>query len=177
MKEQLEQIRKEALAEIAADTDLRVLDDIRVRYLGKKGGLTAILKQMGGLSAEERPVMGALANEVRAAIEQALESKVTELRAAKLEEKLHAERLDVTLPGKPFEMGKKHPLTTVLDELKDIFIGMGFQIAEGPEVEYDHYNFEKLNIPRIILPETRRTPSISMTTFFCAHRPPRCRCA
>lgn len=148
MKEQLEQIRLQALADIAADTDLRTLDDIRVKYLGKKGALTAILKQMGGLSAEERPVMGALANEVRTAIEQALESKVTQLRAAQLEEKLSAERVDVTLPGKTFEMGKKHPLSTVLDELEDIFVGMGFQIAEGPEVEYDHYNFEKLNIPK-----------------------------
>ncbi len=148
MKEQLEQIRLQALSDIAADTSLRALDDIRVKYLGKKGALTAILKQMGGLSAEERPVMGALANEVRAAIEGALESKVKELRAAELEKKLQAERLDVTLPGKRREMGKKHPLTTVLDELQDIFVGMGFQIADGPEVEYDHYNFEKLNIPK-----------------------------
>ena len=148
MKEQLEQIRLQALSDIAADTSLRALDDIRVKYLGRKGALTAILKQMGGLSAEERPVMGALANEVRAAIEGALESKVKELRAAELEKKLQAERLDVTLPGKRREMGKKHPLTTVLDELQDIFVGMGFQIADGPEVEYDHYNFEKLNIPK-----------------------------
>ena len=148
MKEQLEQIRLQALSDIAADTSLRALDDIRVKYLGKKGALTAILKQMGGLSAEERPVMGALANEVRAAIEGALESKVKELRAAELEKKLQAERLDVTLPGKRREMGKKHPLTTVLDELQVIFVGMGFQIADGPEVEYDHYNCEKLNIPK-----------------------------
>ena len=148
MKEQLEQIRVQALSDIAADTDLRALDDIRVKYLGKKGALTAILKQMGGLPSEERPVMGALANEVRAAIEAALESKVKELRAAQLEKKLLEERLDVTMPGKPYTMGKKHPLTVVLDELKDIFVGMGFQIADGPEVEYDHYNFEKLNIPK-----------------------------
>lgn len=148
MKEQLEKIGAEAIAEIGADKDLRALDDIRVKYLGKKGALTAILKQMGGLSAEERPVVGALANEVRTAIETALESKVTELGDAEMLRKLAEERIDVTLPGTPHSVGKKHPLTTVLDELKDIFIGMGFSIAEGPEVEYDKYNFEMLNIPK-----------------------------
>ena len=127
MKEQLEAIAKKAFEELAQSQDLKALDAVRVKYLGKKGELTAILKQMGKLSAEERPVIGQLANQVRGDIE---------------------EKLDVTLPGKKNVIGKRHPLTVVLDELKEIVIGMGFEIAQGPEVELDYYNFEALNIPK-----------------------------
>ena len=121
------------------------LEELRVKYLGKKGELTAILKQMGGLSAEERPKMGALANEVRSAIENSLaEAKEAAQRLA-LEAKLEAEALDVTIPGEKPELGHKHPMYIALDEMKDIFIGMGFEVLEGPEIEESVYNFDRLN--------------------------------
>ena len=148
MKAELEAIAKQALEELKGAQDLKVLDAVRVKYLGKKGELTAILKQMGKLSPEERPVVGKLANEVRAAIEEALEARTSALSAAAFEEKLKSEKLDVTLPGRRPVLGHKHPLSLALDELKEIFLGMGFSIAEGPEVEYDYYNFEALNIPK-----------------------------
>ncbi len=148
MKEALEQIRQKAREALAAVADSRELEDARVRYLGKKGELTAMLKQMGGLSAEERPVIGQLANEIRAEIETEIAAAGEELKARMLEAKLEAESIDVTLPGTPCHTGKKHPFSTVLDEMEDIFLGMGFQIAEGPEVETDYYNFEALNIPK-----------------------------
>ena len=148
MKEQLESIRANALAEISAADNLSALEEIRVKYSGKKGEVTAILKQMGKLSAEERPVMGALANEVRSDIEQALESKTARINRRMLEKQLAEEEIDITLPGKELEMGKRHPLQLVLDEFKEIFLGMGFEVVEGPEVEYDKYNFEMLNMPK-----------------------------
>ncbi len=145
MREKLAKIREQALANIAdKDADL---ESIRVRYLGKKGELTAVLRGMGSLSAEERPVIGQLANEIREKIETAIEEKSTELRARALERKLVSEKIDVTLPGAPSRIGHIHPLTLVQRELEDIFIGLGFSIAEGPEVEYDYYNFQALNIP------------------------------
>ena len=145
MKETLEQIRSDALNEIAApDADP---EELRVRFLGKKGKLTAVLRGMGSLSAEERPVIGQLANEVRSALENALNEKAAELKEKKLERQLRHEKLDVTMPGSALPMGHQHPLTRVQREMEDIFIGMGFQIAEGPEVEYDYYNFQALNIP------------------------------
>ena len=145
MKEQLEQIKSRALAALEAAKESAELEELRVKLLGKKGELTAVLKMMGKLSAEERPVMGQLANSVRAAIEQRLESRKTELAAAALEKKLAAEALDVTVPGTAPLMGHKHPMNIALDEAKEIFIGMGFQILEGPEVELAEYNFTKLN--------------------------------
>ena len=148
VKEMLERIRQSALSEVEGLQDIKALEELKVRYLGKKGELTAILKQMGGLSAEERPVIGQIANEVRAAIEEAVEEKEESLRSEELKKRLLSEKLDVTLPGDHRVIGKKHPLNIVLDELKEIFIGMGFDIAEGPEVEYDYYNFEALNIPK-----------------------------
>lgn len=148
MKGALQDIRRQALDNLAAAGDIKSLDELRVKYLGKKGELTAILKQMGGLSAEERPVIGQLANEVRASIEDALASRMDELKAAVLNQKLRCESIDVTMPGTRHEIGKKHPLTIVLDEIKEIFLGMGFDVADGPEVEYDYYNFEALNIPK-----------------------------
>lgn len=148
MKEKLEAIQNAALALIEQADTPAALEELRVRFLGKKGELTSILKMMGKLSAEERPVMGQLANAVRSDIENHLEKKSTELKAKEKELRLQAETLDITAPGKPVEIGHKHPLSIVLDEVKDIFLGMGFQIATGPEVEYDYYNFEALNIPK-----------------------------
>ena len=148
MKAELEAIAKQALEELKGAQDLKVLDAVRVKYLGKKGELTAILKQMGKLSAEERPVIGQLANQVRADIEQMLEQTKTDLEAKALDIRLAGETLDVTLPGQKKPLGKKHPLTIVLDELTEIVVGMGFEIATGPEVELDYYNFEALNIPK-----------------------------
>ena len=148
MKNQLESIRaaaKEALEGSHAAADI---EQLRIKYLGKKGELTSILKQMGKLTPEERPVIGQLANEVRTFIEDAIESKVQELNEKKQLEQLKAEKLDVTLPGKKPVLGAKHPLTIVLDEIKEIFVGMGFDIVEGPEVETDYYNFEALNMPK-----------------------------
>ena len=147
MKAQLESIREKALAEIENAHTLAELDAIRVRYAGKKGEVTAILKQMGKLSAEERPVMGALANEVRSNIEEKLADKVAAINAELLEKQLKEEEIDITLPGKELEMGKRHPLQLVLDEFKEIFLGMGFEVVDGPEVEYDDYNFTMLNMP------------------------------
>ena len=148
MKAQLEAIEKKAFEELTAAQDLKDLDAVRVKYLGKKGELTAILKQMGKLSAEERPVIGQLANQVRAQIEERLEETKTNLEAHLLDQRLATETLDVTMPRKRSVLGKKHPITIVLDELKEIFIGMGFDVAQGPEVELDYYNFEALNIPK-----------------------------
>ena len=147
MKETLEQIRREALAALSETKTAADLEALRVRYLGKKGELTALLKQMGKLSAEERPVMGQLANEVREAHTAALARQQTVLEAAALHARLEAETLDVTIPGKPVEVGHKHPMYTVLDEIKAIFIGMGFDMLDGPEIEQAEYNFTKLNAP------------------------------
>ncbi len=148
MKAALELIGKNAFAQLDGAANLKEIDELRVKYLGKKGELTAILKQMGGLSAEERPVIGQLANQIRADIEAKIEEAKTALEAKALDKRLLEETLDVTMPGKKQEIGKKHPLSIVLDEIKDIFVGMGFHIAQGPEVELDYYNFEALNIPK-----------------------------
>ena len=146
MREELERIRTQALADIHSALDNLSLDAVRVRVLGKKGELTALLKQMGKLSPEERPVMGQLANSVRTALEEKLEQRKSELAAAELDAKLAAEAVDVTIPGKEIEMGHQHPMNKVLQEVKEIFIGMGYQIVDGPEVEEAAYNFTKLNI-------------------------------
>ena len=147
MKEQLEAIRAGALAAIGAAGNTGELESLRVQYLGKKGELTALLKQMGKLSAEERPAMGALANEVRAALEAAIEEASQKLEAKALEERLEAEALDITVPGKQHKLGHRHPMYTALDEIKEIFISMGFTVLDGPEVELASYNFDKLNAP------------------------------
>ncbi len=147
MKETLEQIRREALAAFGGAGTATDLESLRVKYLGKKGELTTLLKQMGKLSAAERPVMGQLANEVREALADALTSQQKRIEAAALNARLEAETLDVTIPGAPIEMGHKHPMYAVLDDIKDIFIGMGFEILDGPEIEQAEYNFTKLNAP------------------------------
>ena len=145
MKAQLEAIRSAALDAINGTQTTAELDAVRVQYLGKKGELTAVLKQMGKLSPEERPVMGQMANEVRAALESAIESQSAVLAEKALADKLAAETLDVTIPGKEVKIGHKHPMYLALDEIKDIFVGMGFTVLDGPEVELATYNFDKLN--------------------------------
>ena len=145
MKAQLEDIRSAALEAINGTQTTAELDAVRVQYLGKKGELTAVLKQMGKLSPEERPVMGQMANDVRAALEVAIESQSAVLAEKALADKLAAETLDVTIPGKEVKIGHKHPMYLALDEIKDIFVGMGFTVLDGPEVELATYNFDKLN--------------------------------
>ena len=146
MKELMQKLRESAVKEILDCDSAERLEAMRVRYLGKKGELTAILRQMGSLSAEERPAMGQLANQLRSEIEEAIDKRREELSSAMMELKLVSEAVDVTLPGKDIRMGHKHPMYNVLDQLKDIFIGMGFEILDGPEVELAEYNFTKLNI-------------------------------
>jgi len=148
MKERLEEILRQALAEIEKAEDAAALDALRVRFLGKKGELTAILRGMGALSAEERPVVGQMANDVRARIEGALAAAADQAAAHALRHRLEREKLDVTMPGRAAHLGRRHPLTSVLDEVYDIFIGMGYTVAEGPEVELVHYNFDQLNAPK-----------------------------
>jgi len=145
MKEKLQQIKQAALAELQApDCDTEA---VRVKYLGKKGELTAVLRGMGALTPEERPVVGQMANDVRAEIEAALATVVAAAKEKALNDRLAREKLDVTMPGKCERVGHQHPLTRAQREMEEIFIGMGFEIAEGPEVEYDYYNFQALNIP------------------------------
>lgn len=146
MKEQLEQIKQNALAALDAAATPAALEELRVKLLGKKGELTAVLKQMGKLSPEERPVMGQLANSVRATIEEKLEERKTAIHAAALEAKLAAEAIDVTIPGEEFTVGHQHPMNQVLQQIKDLFVGLGYQVVEGPEVELASYNFTRLNI-------------------------------
>lgn len=148
MKQALEQIKNSAIEALETCDTLKGLDELKVKFLGKKGELTQILKQMGKLSAEERPVIGQLANEVRANIEAEVTARLTALKDKQLELQLKAEKIDVTMPGKKFHIGKQHPLSTVMDEIKEIFLGMGFDVVSGPEVELDYYNFEALNIPK-----------------------------
>ncbi len=148
MKEALEKIQKGALAALEEAKDSKVLEEIRVKYLGKKGEITAILKQMGKLSADERPKMGQLANKVRAEIEESLSNAQAKIKEKMREQSLKSETLDVTLPGKKISQGQLHPLNIVMSEIEEVFMGMGFDIVEGPEVETDHYCFEALNMPK-----------------------------
>lgn len=146
MKNQLEQIKLSAMTALEEASTPAALEEIRVRFLGKKGEVTAVLKQMGKLSAEERPVMGQLANSVRAEIENKLEERKAAINAAVLEAKLAEEALDVTIPGEQIKLGHQHPMNMVLQEIKDIFVGLGYQVIDGPEVELASYNFTRLNI-------------------------------
>ena len=146
MREQLELIKQSALAALDAAETPADLDEVRVKVLGKKGELTAVLKMMGKLSAEERPVMGQMANAVRAEIEAKLDECKQTIGAKVLEAKLAAETIDVTIPGETVELGHQHPMNMVLQEIKDIFVGMGYTVVDGPEVEFASYNFTRLNI-------------------------------
>lgn len=148
MREKLEQIKAKAMEAMEGLHDLAQLEEFRVKTLGKKGELTLVLRGMGRLTAEERPIMGQLANEIRSTLEKELSRKTAELKEIALEKRLETETIDVTIPGKRPALGKLHPLTIVLNELEEIFLGMGFDVAEGPEVEFDTYNFEYLNIPK-----------------------------
>lgn len=145
MKEQLQSMREKASAEIGTLADMKALEDFRVKLLGKKGELTAILKQMGKLTAEERPVIGQLANDVRASIEAALTEKAAALKSGLLEQRLKTEAVDVTMPGIRRTAGRRHPLNTVLEDLKGVFRGMGYTVVDGPEVEETRYVFDMLN--------------------------------
>ena len=147
MKEQIEKIRQSALEEIKNANDEKVLNDARVKYLGKKGELTLILRGMGGLSPEERPVIGSLVNEVRDEIENLIEEREKEFKTAEIKRKLEHEKIDVTMPGKKINLGSVHPITQIIKDMEEIFIGMGYEIADGPEVELAEYNFDKLNTP------------------------------
>jgi phenylalanyl-tRNA synthetase alpha chain len=147
MREQLNNIKLEAEKRLNQAGSLAELESIRLQYLGKKGELTAVLRGMGQLTPEERPKIGQLANEVRSFIEKILEAKTKSLQEKERLSRLEKEAIDVTIPGKRRFIGKKHPLSIVMDEIKEVFIGLGYEIAEGPEVELDYYNFEALNIP------------------------------
>lgn len=148
MKEQLSGIREEALEAVRQTETEAELNDARVRYLGKKGALTQIMRQMGQLPAEERPVIGKLANDIRRELEEALTEKATELKEQALKAQLIEESVDVTLPGRTQHPGSLHPLTGIIEQIEDIFIGMGFSVADGPLVEWDYYNFEAMNMPK-----------------------------
>ena len=148
MENQLRQIRENTLARLAEAADSAALEQLRVSVLGKKGELTGILRGMGKLPADQRPRMGQMVNQTRADIEAALEARAAELREGEKLSRLARETIDVTVPVAPRSAGALHPMNTILEELEDIFIGMGYEIVEGPEVEYDHYNFELLNLPK-----------------------------
>ncbi|AKG04166.1 phenylalanine--tRNA ligase subunit alpha [Salimicrobium jeotgali] len=148
MKERLQELEHEALLKVEQAETVDELKNIRVEYLGKKGPITEVLRGMGKLPKEERPVIGQLANEVRERIADAIEEKQSRLEDEALEEQLKNEDIDVTLPGRPVQVGGPHLLTSIIEEIEDLFIGMGFEIKEGPEVETDYYNFEALNLPK-----------------------------
>lgn len=148
MKETLEALLQEALQKVESAEDGRSLQEVRVSYLGKKGPITEVLRGMGKLSAEERPVVGQLANEVRDQIKESIETKEKELETIQLTKQLEEQKLDVTMPGRPIIQGSRHPLQAVVEEVEDVFIGLGFTVEEGPEVETDYYNFEALNLPK-----------------------------
>ena len=146
MRETLEKIKAEALEALSSPS--AQIEELRIKYLGKKGELTAVLRGMGSLSAEERPVIGQLANDIRSAIEKKIEEISSSAKAKEKELKLKAEKLDVTIPGEKTDVGHTHPLALVQRQLEDIFLGMGYSIVDGPEIETDYYNFQALNIPK-----------------------------
>ena len=148
MKKKIKKIKEEFINEINAAENSGTLEEIRVRYLGKKGALTTILRGMGSLSPEERPVVGKLVNEAKSEVEEKLEEAVKKIKEREKNAKLASEVIDISLPGKRNVIGKRHPLDLTLESMKEIFISMGFTVEDGPEVELDHYNFEALNIPK-----------------------------
>ena len=148
MKEKLKELEINSVKEIYSAPDSAALNDIRVRYLGKKGLLTAVLSTLGSLPPEERKEIGSLSNKLKSTIEEAIASKGNELKESELKTSLEKERIDITLPGRDSSKGTIHPLTRGMQEVIDIFTGMGFSVEEGPEIESDYYNFEALNIPK-----------------------------
>jgi len=148
MKEQIEQIRNSAREEIACVEDLKTLVDLKVKYLGKKGELTSVLRGMGALSAEERPVIGSLVNEVRDELELLISEKENAFKQAELNKKLEKETIDITLPSKKAIRGSEHPLNRTIEEIEDLFISMGYEVIDGPELETDEFCFERLNLPK-----------------------------
>jgi len=148
MHQKLEEMRNHAFDELKSITSLDAANLFRVKYLGKKGELTQVLRGMGQLPEENRPAIGQIANEIRDELEEGIKLRLQMIRRQEVERQLASEVLDITLPGKHFLLGYKHPLTQVIDKIKDIFIGMGYSIAEGPEIELDYYNFEALNLPK-----------------------------
>ena len=148
MKDQIKKIQEEALNAIEKTKDLKELNDMRVKYLGKKGELTSVLRGMGALSAEERPIIGALVNTTKEEIESKISEKEQELQKLELEEKLKAEEIDITLPSQKIKRGSKHPLNRVIEEVEDLFVSMGYDVIAGPELETDEYCFERLNLPK-----------------------------
>ena len=147
MKEKVLKIEENSKQEIKACEDLKRLGELKVKYLGKKGELTLVLKEMGKLSPEERPVIGGLVNKVRDELNEIFENKEKELKHIELQKKLETEDIDVTEPSKKNELGSLHPITQIINEVEEIFLGMGYEIADGPEVEKAIYNFDKLNTP------------------------------
>lgn len=148
MKEQIENLKNQALEEIAKSESSKELNDLRVKYLGKKGELTSILRGMGELSPEERPKMGALVNSAKQEVENEIQEKEKELAKKELQERLEKEEIDITLPSQKIRRGSKHPLNRVIEEVEDLFVSMGYDVVSGPELETDEYCFERLNLPK-----------------------------
>ena len=148
MEEQVKNIEKSALEELKNCTDIKNLEELRVKYLGKKGELTALLKMMGSLSKEERPVIGSLVNKVRDELEEIISSNEKILKKEEIEKKLESEKIDVTLPSSKIKRGSKHPINRIIEEVEDLFVSMGYDVVSGPELETDEYCFERLNLPK-----------------------------
>ena len=148
MKEQIEQIKQKSIEEIENSKDLKSLEELRIKYLGKKGELTSVLRGMGALSPEERPIIGSLVNEVREEIEKAINEKEEKFKEQEMQEKLEKETIDITLPGTKIKRGSKHPVNRVIEEIEDLFVSMGYDVVQGPELETDEFCFERLNLPK-----------------------------
>lgn len=148
MKEKIEQIKQKSIKEIKSAKDLKNLDELRVKYLGKKGELTAVLRGMKDLSAEERPVIGNLVNEAKAELENLIEEKEIAFKKEELNKKLEAEKIDITLPGSKLKRGSLHPVNRIIEDIEDLFVSMGYDVVEGPELETDEFCFERLNLPK-----------------------------
>ena len=148
MKEQIEQIKQNAVNEIKNSTDLKNLEELRIKYLGKKGELTAVLRGMKDLSPEERPVIGNLVNEAKAEVENLIVEKETKFKKEELDKKLESEKIDITLPGSKIKRGSMHPVNRIIEDIEDLFVSMGYDVVEGPELETDEFCFERLNLPK-----------------------------
>lgn len=148
MKEQITKIKETSVEEIKKAEDLKTLNEIRVKYLGKKGELTAVLRGMGGLTPEERPIIGSLVNEVRDELEKLIQEKEEKFQTEELNKKLEAEKIDITLPSTKMKRGSLHPVNRIIEDIEDLFVSMGYDVVTGPELENDEYNFERLNLPK-----------------------------